>query len=152
MKIYRLLIVALGVVLLDQFTKELVQNVLNYGRQMTVVPGFFDITLTYNKGVAFGMMSGLSDFNRNLAVYFSTMFALLVLGILFFKYYAYSVSHTTAVALILGGAVGNLIDRIRLGQVVDFLDFHIVNYHWPAFNIADSGICIGVFILLILKD
>ena len=152
MTIKRLLIIALIALVADQVSKEIVQRLLSYGSQISVVPGFFDLTLTYNKGVAFGFMSDWSELNRNLSVYFSTIFAMAVLLFLYFRYYAYSLTQTNAIALVLGGALGNLVDRVRHGQVVDFLDFHIVSYHWPAFNLADSFICMGVFILLIVKD
>lgn len=135
------------VILCDQVSKLLV---LNFGIEHEIVRVFpcFNLFLTFNKGVSFSLLSSDSPY----APILLSLFALAVSGLLIYwiqkeknKIVRFGLS------LILGGAIGNVIDRIRFGSVVDFLDFYWKDYHWPAFNIADSTICIGVFILLIIS-
>ena len=107
---------------------------------------FFNLVLTFNKGVSFSFLTSDSP----LMPWILSGFALFIcLGICFWLRSEKDRLTRIGLALILGGAVGNVIDRIRLGAVVDFLDFYIGQYHWPAFNIADSAICIGVALILI---
>jgi len=132
------------VILLDQVSK---MGVLEHVLEHEVVPVLpcFNLLLTFNKGVSFSLLSSDSPY----APLLLSAFALGVAGLL--VYWIQKEKNTLTrwgLALILGGAVGNVIDRIRFGGVVDFLDFYWGNYHWPAFNIADSAICIGVVILL----
>ena len=102
-------------------------------------------------GAAFGLLSGLEDGTRQLVLMLTTGGALIVVFyFLLFEFYSNSFGRL-ALAMILGGAMGNIIDRIRLGKVVDFLDFYIKDMHWPAFNLADSAICVAVFILILIK-
>lgn len=142
---------ALGavVVLLDQVTKNIVVSRIQFGEQIPIISGFFNLTLTYNLGAAFGAFSGLHDGVRPWVLLGTTLLAFAVVF-----YYTRSPQGQSSLAraafsLILGGAVGNLIDRIWLGKVVDFLDFYLGSYHWPAFNLADSCICIGVCLLVL---
>lgn len=141
--------VCLLVVLLDQITKQMVLANIRHGQLIAVIPGLFNLTLHFNPGAAFGFMADLSDGWRQLALGATTAIALgFVLYFLIKEYFADRIGQT-ALAMILGGALGNLIDRLVIGEVVDFLDFFVSNWHWPAFNLADSAICLGVVILLI---
>lgn len=137
--------IALLVIAADQVSKWAAIDILSAepGGRIVVIERFFALTLVYNPGAAFGI---LPRFN-NLFVILSilTVAALLVF---FRSLFAGSRLSRIAAGLILGGAVGNLIDRIRFQQVVDFFDFQFGTYHWPAFNIADSAICVGVALLV----
>lgn len=140
--------VILVVFFLDQLTKLLILDWLQSNVTVSVIDGFFNLTLAYNRGAAFGVFSGLSDGWREAVITISTIFALVILIFFFIKEYKEDRVAQVAVSMVFGGALGNIWDRVRLGHVVDFLDFYIGNYHWPAFNVADSSICVGVFILL----
>ena len=142
-------LVALLVVLSDQITKIAIVRSFELGEILSVIPGFFNLTLTHNKGIAFGMLSGLPDSIRIFVLIGATGIALGLLVYFLLKEFASDVFGQFGIALVLGGALGNIIDRIRLGYVIDFLDVFYGSYHWPAFNIADSAICIGVGILLL---
>ena len=133
------------VVLIDQLSKILVLGNCVEHEIIHVCP-YFNLFLTFNKGVSFSMLTSDSAY-APLAL---SGFALGVSGLLI--YWIQKEKNRIArmgLAIILGGAIGNVIDRLRFGAVVDFLDFYIGDYHWPAFNIADSAICIGVAILLL---
>ncbi len=132
---------------LDQLSKITIDNNFALGEARQVIPNFFHLTHVRNPGAAFGI---LSDSAIRLP-FFITISLLASLGILWYIRRISSEKHWQHVSLglILSGALGNLIDRIRFGEVVDFLDLHWYNYHWPAFNIADSAICVGVTIMLI---
>lgn len=142
-------IVALGVVILDHVTKWLAEARLDPYRSVVVIPGFFDLTLVRNPGGVFGLFRDLDPSVR------SALFTLVpMLAVVLILVYAYKTpaSHRlaqTALALILGGALGNLSDRLRFGHVIDFLDVYVGEYHWPAFNLADSAICVGVGLLVV---
>lgn len=143
-----MLIIAPLVVLLDQVTKLLILKHIMLHDTLTVIPGFLNITHIRNSGVAFGIFSRQSSNLKQLLL----MSASLAAVCLIFYFYHKSV-HTsrvmmTAFALIFGGAVGNLIDRLRLGQVIDFIDVYLGDMHWPSFNVADSAISIGVVVLM----
>ena len=142
----RLVIIAGIVILADQLTKALIMAQLPLYERMKVT-SFFNITHVLNPGGAFGLFAQQSPAVRQF--FFLFVSSLVSLGLLWF--YAQVAREylflSMALAGIFGGAVGNLIDRFRFGQVVDFLDFYIGTYHWPAFNVADSAICIGMGIL-----
>lgn len=144
-----LLIVVLGLVIAsDQITKHYISSAFQIHESREVIPDFFHITFIKNKGAAFGFLSG-SDSSLVIPFFISiTIIALAVLFWLFFKTPLENRFAILGLSLLLGGALGNFIDRIFLGEVVDFLDFHWYEYHWPAFNIADSSITIGVSLLL----
>jgi signal peptidase II len=110
----------------------------------------FNLTLSFNRGAAFGLWSGLESGWREIVLASTILLALGVVGFLLTRPYYQSKVTQIALAAILGGAIGNVIDRFIYGAVVDFLDFYLGSYHWPAFNIADSAICIGVGLLLFL--
>jgi signal peptidase II len=136
------------VVIIDQITKILILKNLPLYHSITIIPGFFNITHIHNPGGAFGFMAHQDSSLRNF------LFILLASIAVCFIFYFYKSTNRThpflasGFALILGGAIGNLIDRIRFGKVVDFLDFYVHNYHWPAFNVADSAITVGVTIFI----
>ena len=145
-KYLKLAVIAGLVIVFDQITKAVIRNTLTLYHSITVIPGFFNITHILNPGGAFGFMANKSPFLRNLLF---ILLSSLAICLIFYFYKntpkKYSLL-STCFALILGGALGNLIDRIRFGKVVDFLDFYIASYHWPAFNVADSAITVGITI------
>jgi signal peptidase II len=147
-KTAKLAAIAGGVAVLDQATKAAVLAWLPLHRSMAVIPGFFDLTHIRNPGGAFGLLAGQSAGIRNAVFLF---FSSLAVGLILYFYRSTPPSHrllSTGFALVLGGAVGNLVDRLRFGHVVDFLDVYIGRYHWPAFNVADSAITLGILIFL----
>jgi len=138
---------ALAVFLLDRLTKFLVVDYVCFGDAVPVIPGFFDITYVRNTGAAFSLMAHAHD---SLRVPFLLVTSLCAVGVLFYFIKVTKPEHRLilfSLALILGGAAGNLADRALYGSVVDFISWHIGGYYWPAFNIADSGITVGVSIL-----
>ena len=145
-----LILLFVFLVCIDQYTKWLVLSSLAPFQVIPIIEGFFNLTLVFNTGVAFGMLSGLGEESRSLIVGGVTLVALLVVLTFVSRHYRQSSLALSSLVLILGGAVGNLIDRVRLGKVVDFLDIYVSDWHWPAFNAADSFICIGVVLLLLL--
>jgi signal peptidase II len=143
------LLISLAVLFLDQWTKGLITRTFDVHQSSTVVANFFDITYVRNSGAAFGLFASVDSSLK--AVILNTVAVLVFLVV---SGYALRTSHRsvrlqTGFALILGGAVGNLLDRVRFGYVVDFLDFSIAAHHWPAFNVADSAICVGVGLLFL---
>ena len=145
----RVLVLAGAVVALDQATKAVALDHLVHGIPVPVVDHFIDLTLVMNPGLAFGLLSGVPGPWRWVVALLSIM-ALLVLARVALRVLPASgwPGHV-AVGLIFGGAVGNLIDRARWGAVVDFIDVHWRGYHWPAFNVADSAITVGVALLAV---
>jgi signal peptidase II len=138
---------ALVVLILDQLTKFWALHRLPPGIPVTVIDGIFSLTLIENRGLAFGMLAGIPAGWRWLVALLS-IGALAVLAIVGLRMLPGGGRLTPlALGLIFGGAVGNLIDRGRFGAVVDFLDFYWRGYHWPAFNVADSAITVGVALL-----
>lgn len=146
-----LLVSFLVVVILDQYTKYLVVANLTLHETIELVPGFFNLILTYNKGAAFGLLADLPDTIRYIALTVTTLIALSAVVYFLLRDYREDFIAQIALSFIVGGAVGNILDRVRLGMVVDFLDVYYNNYHWPAFNVADSAICLGVAVLLFRK-
>ena len=138
------LLVALAVILLDQASKEWVRGTFGLHEAIPVVPGFFDLTYIRNTGAAWGMFSG-----QNLALSLLAFGMLVVLVVFRRKLLPPGRLHRVALGLLCGGIVGNLFDRLRLDYVTDFLDFHFRGSHFPAFNVADSAICVGVGIYIL---
>ncbi len=137
--------IALLVLVLDQASKWVILKLVMDPPRIIEVTGFFSLVLAYNRGVSFGLFS--SDWS--LGPYVLAGIALLIaIGVYFWVRHQHRVLPLVAAGMIIGGAFGNLIDRLVHGAVVDFLDFHLSGYHWPAFNVADSGIVIGVALLL----
>jgi len=142
-------LVVAAILFLDRWTKLLIQKRFDLNESVTVIDGFFNITYVRNTGVAFGIFSSVSSPAKSvlLSIFTACAAAFVV---------TYSVRSPAgnrllqwALALILGGALGNLYDRLSYGYVVDFLEFYLGSYHWPSFNIADSAISIGVALLAI---
>jgi signal peptidase II len=136
---------ALAVVLLDQITKWVVDRTLQENESITVLRGFFDLVHVRNRGMAFGL---LNRPDLNLGFYFlvfATLGAMVLLLVWMFKLKDEERRIIPGLSLVLGGAVGNLIDRLRLGEVIDFLDLYLGPYHWPSFNVADSAVTVGAF-------
>ena len=145
-----MLAISAAVVLLDRVTKHLVTRLLSTSQVHVVIPGVFHISHVHNTGAAFSMFAENASpaTVRNILIAFSIIAAILIFAMLWRVGRSFSIS-AVALALILGGALGNLYDRIRFHHVVDFLEVHIIHYHWPDFNVADSCICIGACLLLI---
>src|SRR5215813_2222188 len=142
------LLIALLVVLLDRVSKYLVAKNIVLHDSITMIPGFFRLTHVQNRGAAFGLFSEApSPWKVSLLILFS-LAALIVVSALLWKSSHTARATAVGLALILGGAVGNLWDRLANGRVVDFLDFSVNGYHWPAFNLADSAIVIGAMLLV----
>jgi len=133
------------VLFMDQITKWLTVENLPIHTPVPCFP-FFNLFLTYNKGVSFSLFSSTNPLTP---VYLSLMGLLICLIVLYWMIKEKDFLIQTGLACILGGAIGNIIDRIRLGHVVDFLDVYYKTHHWPAFNVADSFICLGAFIIFI---
>jgi signal peptidase II len=134
---------------LDRWTKLLIQKRFDLNESISVIDGFFNITYVRNTGVAFGIFSSISSPAKSVLLSVFTAFAAVVVV-------TYSVRSPVrnrllqiALGLILGGALGNLYDRLAYGYVVDFLEFYAGSYHWPSFNVADSAISLGVGLLAI---
>ena len=137
---------AAGIVLLDQATKMLVLGAFAPGERMSVT-SFLNLVLVFNKGAAFSFLADAAGWQT----WFFAGFAIVAAAIVSYLIVKDPTKtlFCTGLTLILGGAVGNLIDRLRLGHVVDFLDFHAAGWHWPAFNVADSGITVGALLLIL---
>ncbi|RJG05560.1 lipoprotein signal peptidase [Noviherbaspirillum cavernae] len=138
--------IAAIVVLLDQITKITILKTFAYGASRPVT-SFFNLVLVYNKGAAFSFLATESGWQRYFFTAIAVAAAIFIVYLL--KRHAGQRMFCWALALILGGAIGNLIDRVMYGHVVDFLDLHFRGWHWPAFNIADSAICIGAVLFII---
>lgn len=146
---YYFLIMTSGVaVTLDQVTKIVVQKTMDLYQSIQVIPNLFSLTYIRNSGAAFGLFSDGGGIYKILFFVAVSFIALVILLHLYRKTPPEFLLLKLALSLVAAGAIGNLIDRIRLGEVVDFLDFYIGSYHWPAFNVADSCISVGVALLL----
>jgi signal peptidase II len=142
-----LLVVSTVVLALDQVTKLYIDRTMDLHSSISVVENFFNITYMRNRGAAF---SFLSDFNYRLPFFILvSLIAVAVILVVFRRLRPDQKFTAFCLALIFSGALGNLIDRVRLGEVIDFLDAHWYQHHWPAFNVADSAICMGVFFLAV---
>ncbi|NPA52771.1 MAG: signal peptidase II [Aquificae bacterium] len=132
------------IVLLDQITKWIAVKFIGVGN-ITIIPNILDLTIVWNKGAAFGVLAQAPEYIRKLILIGASSIA--AVATIFYAYKKasqLSKLELYSLALIAGGAIGNLYDRIILGSVRDFIDFHIGKYHWPAFNIADAAITIGI--------
>jgi signal peptidase II len=145
-----MLVIAAVVVALDRWSKDWIVKNVELGHAIVVWPHVFRLTHVLNTGAAFSMFEGANSqaLVRNLLVAFSIAAVLVVLALLWKLGRAVTLT-SVALALILGGAIGNMYDRLKFSYVVDFLEVHIVHYHWPDFNVADSAIVVGACLLLI---
>lgn len=139
------LIISMVVIALDQSTKYGITQSFILGESLPVT-SFFNLVLAYNTGAAFNLFAQASGWQHAFFVTIASGASVLIIYLL--RKHAQQVLFSFALSLILGGALGNLIDRILFGHVVDFLDFHYGNYHWPAFNVADSAITGGALLLV----
>jgi len=140
-------IVSFFVLIVDQATKIYIDRTMDLHTSITVVDNFFNITYMRNKGAAF---SFLASFSYRLPFFiFISAVAIVVILVVMRRLRQDQTFTAFCLSLIFSGALGNLIDRIRLGEVIDFIDVHWYGHHWPAFNVADSAICVGVFLLAI---
>jgi len=146
-RIWQWLWISLLVVILDQATKLLAEAYLNYQQPVPVIP-LFNLTLVYNQGAAFSFLSDAGGWQRWFFIGLSLTISV-VLVIWLSRLKAGQRMETVAIALILGGAVGNLIDRSLYGHVIDFIDVFYKQHHWPAFNIADSAITLGAVLIIL---
>jgi len=139
-------VISAVIVLLDIYTKHLIQQAFHYGEHLTIT-SFFDLVRYHNEGAAFSFLANAGGWQK---WFFTaiTAIAVVVISFLLSRHHREQL-FSAGLALVLGGAIGNLYDRLTLGYVVDFLYFHIEDLYWPAFNVADSAICIGVGILLL---
>ncbi len=147
MRKYHFLIAA-TVVVLDRITKWLVATQITLHDSVNVIPGFFKLTHVENHGAAFGLFDESPTQWKIGALILFSLVAMVVVATLLWKNSHAMTATGVGLALVLGGAVGNLWDRLFAGHVVDFLDFYIGGYHWPAFNVADTAIVIGALLLL----
>jgi signal peptidase II len=144
-----LVLVAGIVVLLDQVTKLWVDKTMRVYDTQVIIPGFLDLYYIRNTGAAFGFLSGSQAGFR---LPFFILVSIVAVGIILFLFHKLEDSEVTmplALSLVLGGAIGNLVDRIRLGEVIDFVLLHYKAFRWPAFNVADIAITVGVFLLIL---
>jgi signal peptidase II len=141
------LLLSAVIILLDQITKIAVERRFSFAERLSVIQGFFDLTLVYNKGAAFSFLASAGGWQRWFFIGLGTVAAIFLIYLL--------VKHASqrlfcfGVAMILGGAIGNVIDRVWRGQVVDFLLVFYQGFYWPAFNVADSAITVGAACLII---
>ncbi len=139
------LLVAVGILVADQISKVFFLDLMQQNPGGITVTPFFNLVMVWNTGVSFGLFS--EDSASRSWTLIAVSFAVMIwLG--WWLWRAHSALVAVALGMIIGGAVGNVIDRYRFGAVFDFLDFHAFGWHWPAFNVADSGIVIGVLLLL----
>jgi len=136
---------------LDQLSKFWIISAMNLYETHPIIPGFFNLVYVTNKGAAFSMFASVDSPWRHYFFVGVNSIALIALTIAAFKMINQHIFYRVSFALIGAGALGNLFDRLRFGAVIDFLDFYIGSYHWPAFNVADSSICVGVALLFILN-
>jgi signal peptidase II len=147
-KYSKLAVIAGTVFLLDQVTKAIILKTIPLYNSISVIPGFFSITHIHNPGGAFGFLAGQSPDIRRLVFLFFSFFAMCLILYLYHTTPRSQPVLSSGFAMIFGGAAGNLADRLRFGSVVDFLDLYAGSYHWPAFNVADSSISIGMGIFV----
>ncbi|MDE3166595.1 MAG: signal peptidase II [Acidobacteriota bacterium] len=137
------------VVAADRLTKWLVESHVTAADTIRVIPGFFDIIHSQNRGVAFGILNDSQSSWRTSALVALSIAAVIFIGVLLWRPEKLSGRSVWGLALVLGGAAGNLVDRMVWGRVTDFLEVYVGEYHWPTFNLADSAIVIGSGLLIL---
>ena len=140
---------ALLIVLLDRWTKELVAARIAMYSHIQIIPGFFRITHTENTGAAFSLFADSPSHWKTVLLIGFSLVAMVIVSLLLWKQTRTLTITGVALSFILGGAVGNLWDRVASGRVVDFLLFYVKQYQWPVFNLADSAIVVGAILLVI---
>jgi len=142
--------VVLTIIVVDQMTKSYIDASMYLHESISIIPGYFSLTYIRNPGAAFGLMGTTSSGFRLIFFFLTSVFAMGLLITIFWRLDPNDWWGQLTIASIFGGAIGNLIDRLQYGEVIDFLDFYVNGYHWPAFNVADSAISVGVCSLLII--
>ncbi len=137
--------------ILDYISKLYITEHIKYGASIGIIKGFFNIVNIHNKGVAFGFLANLQDYYRVIFLCGVSFIVFLIILYLILFGKERNFTYILGLSLLGGGALGNLYDRVFQGYVVDFLDFYIKQYHYPAFNLADSFISVGIFVLLLYK-
>jgi signal peptidase II len=145
------LAVIIAVVVFDQLTKYAVISNFSLYQSKEVIPGFFNLVYVTNTGAAFSLLADVNSPWRHYFFLAVGSIAVVGLTVAYLRLRTVSSLYAVSLGLIVGGAIGNLIDRIAHGAVIDFLDFYLADYHWPAFNVADSAICVGVVLFLLLN-
>jgi signal peptidase II len=145
----RLFLIVFVILTADLYTKALIQENFLLYHPVPVIEGFLNITYVENPGAAFGIMADMDPMARSIFFGVVSVLAITIVLYIYFKHPENSNLIRNASALILGGAIGNMTDRVRFGKVVDFIDIYWGQYHWPAFNIADMAISIGVGLFLL---
>jgi len=141
----RWLALAALIAALDQLSKFAITRILTTGVTIEIAP-FFNLVLVRNRGAAFSLLSNAAGWQREFFIAIALIASVWVVYLL--RRYPRQTLFCFALSLILGGAIGNVIDRVLFGAVIDFLDFHVAGYHWPAFNVADSAITCGAVLLI----
>jgi signal peptidase II len=143
-------VVVLTIIMVDQVTKAYIDGSMYLHESISIIPGYFNLTYIRNPGAAFGIMGTTSSGFRLVFFFLTSILAMGLLITIFLRLDPRDWWGQLTIASIFGGAIGNFIDRLQYGEVIDFLDFYINGYHWPAFNVADSAISVGVVSLLLL--
>ena len=138
----------IGVVAADQLSKMWILDVFQLYESREIIPGFFNLVYVVNTGAAFSILADVDSPWRHYFFLIIGCIAVVGLTIAYMKFKVENKYYYLPIGLIVGGALGNMIDRIRFGSVVDFLDFYFRGYHWPAFNVADSAICVGAVLFI----
>ncbi|UCE31928.1 MAG: lipoprotein signal peptidase [Burkholderiales bacterium] len=141
------LALAAALIALDQATKFAIERGFEYGERLPVLPGLFDLTLVYNRGAAFSFLAGADGWQRWFFTALGLVASVVIVWLL--RRHGSQRVFASALTLILGGALGNVIDRLLHGHVVDFLLVYHQGWYWPAFNVADSAITVGAALLII---
>jgi len=149
MKRFHYLAISVAIIVLDALTKWLVAAQIDLHESITVIPNLFEIVHVRNTGAAFGIGANTDSHLVPMLLNGGAIVVFIVVVVYALRTAVTDRMLQVALHLILGGAIGNLVDRFRFGYVVDFLDFYVRDHHWPAFNVADSAICIGIGLLFL---
>ncbi|PHV12445.1 signal peptidase II [Chitinimonas sp. BJB300] len=142
----RWLWLAAAIVLLDQLSKQLIEHMMHYGDSFPITP-FFNLVLTYNPGAAFSFLADAGGWQKHFFTGLALVVSVVIINMLR-KHHA-ETRFAWALSLILGGAIGNVIDRMIYGHVIDFIQLYYGRFYWPAFNVADSAICVGAALMVL---
>ena len=145
-RLFKGLFISLAVITLDQLTKYWIVFYVMRPPQVFEIFPFFNLVMGWNYGVSFGMLNSAPEISVWIL---PSVIITIIIGLLAWLFRVDNLRQAIGLGFIIGGAIGNLIDRLRFGAVADFLDFHILGYHWPAFNIADAAITIGALVMIL---
>jgi signal peptidase II len=143
------ILVAVAVIGVDRWTKLWITAALDRGEVIHVIPGLLSIVHVRNPGAAFGLLAGAASPWREFALVAISAAAVVGFAWMLNRMPRHAVAERTATAAVIGGAIGNLYDRVAYGEVVDFVDVYVGHWHWPAFNVADSAITVGIVVLIL---